>query len=299
MNQSAPEFDFSTIVNNAKDAVIVTKAEPIDDPGPEIIYVNKAFTEMTGYSSEEVIGKSPRILQSKDTEQKEKLAIRRALEKKEAIRVTLRNYTKTGREYWIDLSILPLHDKDGKLTHFASIQRDITKQKNLERELQILCRTDPLTTAANRRAFEEMLSQEFSRFKRSRKEYALIMIDIDHFKSVNDEYGHSVGDKVLIEVTEKCKDSLRYHDIVARLGGEEFCILLPYTNAMQAKQIAERLRGKIESMQIISEGNRINVTVSVGLSLVCLDDSDGHDAMQRADQKLFEAKDLGRNTVCA
>ena len=299
MNQSAPEFDFSTIVNNAKDAVIVTKAEPIDDPGPEIIYVNKAFTEMTGYSSEEVIGKSPRILQSKDTEQKEKSAIRRALEKKEAIRVTLRNYTKTGREYWIDLSILPLHDKDGKLTHFASIQRDITKQKNLERELQILCRTDPLTTAANRRAFEEMLSQEFSRFKRSRKEYALIMIDIDHFKSVNDEYGHSVGDKVLIEVTEKCKDSLRYHDIVARLGGEEFCILLPYTNAMQAKQIAERLRGKIESMQIISEGNRINVTVSVGLSLVCLDDSDGHDAMQRADQKLFEAKDLGRNTVCA
>ncbi len=299
MNQSTPEFDFSTIVNMAKDAVIVTKAEPIDDPGPEIIYVNKAFTEMTGYSSEEVIGKSPRILQSKDTEQKEKLAIRRALEKKEAIRVTLRNYTKTGREYWIDLSILPLHDKDGKLTHFASIQRDITKQKNLERELQILCRTDPLTTAANRRAFEEMLSQEFSRFKRSRKEYALIMIDIDHFKSVNDEYGHSVGDKVLIEVTEKCKDSLRYHDIVARLGGEEFCILLPYTNAMQAKQIAERLRGKIESMQIISEGNRINVTVSVGLSLVCLDDSDGHDAMQRADQKLFEAKDLGRNTVCA
>ena len=299
MNQSAPEFDFSTIVNNAKDAVIVTKAEPIDDPGPEIIYVNKAFTEMTGYSSEEVIGKSPRILQSKDTEQKERSAIRRALEKKEAIRVTLRNYTKTGREYWIDLSILPLHDKDGKLTHFASIQRDITKQKNLERELQILCRTDPLTTAANRRAFEEMLSQEFSRFKRSRKEYALIMIDIDHFKSVNDEYGHSVGDKVLIEVTEKCKDSLRYHDIVARLGGEEFCILLPYTNATQAKQIAERLRGKIESMQIISEGNRINVTVSVGLSLVCLDDSDGHDAMQRADQKLFEAKDLGRNTVCA
>ena len=299
MKQSTPEFDFSTIVNNAKDAVIVTKAEPIDDPGPEIIYVNKAFTEMTGYSSEEVIGKSPRILQSKDTEQKEKSAIRRALEKKEAIRVTLRNYTKTGREYWIDLSILPLHDKDGKLTHFASIQRDITKQKNLERELQILCRTDPLTTAANRRAFEEMLSQEFSRFKRSRKEYALIMIDIDHFKSVNDEYGHSVGDKVLIEVTEKCKDSLRYHDIVARLGGEEFCILLPYTNATQAKQIAERLRGKIESMQIISEGNRINVTVSVGLSLVCLDDSDGHDAMQRADQKLFEAKDLGRNTVCA
>ena len=89
----------------------------------------------------------------------------------------------------------------------------------------------PLTTAANRRAFDEILSQEFSRFKRSQKEYALIMIDIDHFKSVNDEYGQrwrpssDRGD-------EKCKDNLRYHDIVARLGGEEFCILLPYTNAI-------------------------------------------------------------------
>ena len=83
---------------------------------------------MTGYSAEEVIGKSPRILQSKDTEIKEKLAIRRALEKKEAVRVTLRNYTKLGKEYWIDLSILPLRDNNGNVTHFASIQRDITEQ---------------------------------------------------------------------------------------------------------------------------------------------------------------------------
>ena len=299
MTNSAPELDFSEIVHNAKDAVIVTKADPIDYPGPEIVYVNKAFTEMTGYSAQEVIGKNPRILQSENTEKKETTAIRKALENQESIRVTLRNYTKAGKEYWIDLSILPLRDKTGKLTHFASIQRDITKQKNLERELQILCRTDPLTTAANRRAFDEILSQEFSRFKRSQKEYALIMIDIDHFKSVNDEYGHSVGDQVLIEVTEKCKDNLRYHDIVARLGGEEFCILLPYTNAIQAEGIAERLRGKIESMQIISEGYRINVTVSVGLSLVCSDDFDGHDAMQRADHKLLEAKTNGRNRVCA
>ena len=114
---------------------------------------------------------------------------------------------------------------------------------------------------------------------------------------MNDEYGHSVGDQVLIEVTEKCKDNLRYHDIVARLGGEEFCILLPYTNAIQAEGIAERLRGKIESMQIISEGYRINVTVSVGLSLVCSDDFDGHDAMQRADHKLLEAKTNGQPSL--
>ena len=101
MPQPSPEFDFSEIVQNTKDVVIVTKADLIDPPGPEIIYVNQAFTEMTGYSAEEVIGKTPRILQSSDTEEKEKLAIRKALEKKESVRVTLRNYTKLGKEYWL------------------------------------------------------------------------------------------------------------------------------------------------------------------------------------------------------
>jgi diguanylate cyclase (GGDEF)-like protein len=221
------------------------------------------------------------------------------LEKQEPVRVTLRNFSKKGNEYWVDLSILPLPDKNGKISHFAAIQRDITDYKKLEQDLQILCRTDPLTTAANRRAFNEIISQEFSRFKRSQKEYALVMIDLDHFKSINDQHGHGAGDRVLIEVTERCKDNLRVHDIIARLGGEEFCILLPYTNLEQAHKVAERLRQKIEVMPIISDGNRIKVTVSVGISLVSEGDSDGHDAIERADKKLLEAKSMGRNRVCA
>jgi diguanylate cyclase (GGDEF)-like protein len=225
--------------------------------------------------------------------------IRKALEEKESVRVNLRNFSKKGNEYWVDLSILPLPDKSGNITHFAAIQRDITGYKKLEQDLQILCRTDPLTTAANRRAFNEIISQEFSRFKRSQKEYALVMIDLDHFKSINDQHGHGAGDRVLIEVTERCKDNLRVHDIIARLGGEEFCILLPYTNLEQAQKVAERLRQKIELMPIISDGNRIKVTVSVGISLVLEGDNDGHDAIERADKKLLEAKSLGRNRVCA
>ena len=292
-------FDFSAIVQNAKDVVIVTEASPIDVPGPKIIYVNDAFTETTGYSAEEVIGKTPRIFQKKGTDKEELSKIREALEKKEPVRVTLRNFSKTGKEYWVDISILPLRDTEGKVTHFASIQRDITEYKKLEQDLQILCRTDPLTTAANRRAFNEILSQEFSRFKRSQKEYALIMIDLDHFKSINDQHGHSVGDQVLIEVTERCKDNIRVHDILARLGGEEFCILLPYTDSDQAKKVAERLREKIEIKPIIVDGLRVKVTISVGISLVSTCDEDGHQAMERADQKLFQAKESGRNQICA
>lgn len=292
-------FDFSAIVQNAKDVVIVTEASPIDAPGPKIIYVNDAFTETTGYSAEEVIGKTPRIFQKEGTDKEELSKIREALEKKEPVRVTLRNFSKTGKEYWVDISILPLRDTEGKVTHFASIQRDITEYKKLEQDLQILCRTDPLTTAANRRAFNEILSQEFSRFKRSQKEYALIMIDLDHFKSINDQHGHSVGDQVLIEVTERCKDNIRVHDILARLGGEEFCILLPYTETKQAQKVAERLREKIEIKPIIVDGLRVKVTISVGISLVSTGDEDGHQAMERADQKLFQAKESGRNQICA
>ena len=296
---SGSDFDFSAIVQHAKDIVIVTKAHPLNDPGPEIVYVNEAFIEKTGYTAEEVIGKTPRILQRDGTNRDDLKKIRQALEKQEPVRVTLRNFSKKGNEYWVDLSILPLPDKNGKISHFAAIQRDITDYKKLEQDLQILCRTDPLTTAANRRAFNEIISQEFSRFKRSQKEYALVMIDLDHFKSINDQHGHGAGDRVLIEVTERCKDNLRVHDIIARLGGEEFCILLPYTNLEQAHKVAERLRQKIEVMPIISDGNRIKVTVSVGISLVSEGDSDGHDAIERADKKLLEAKSMGRNRVCA
>ncbi len=293
------DFDFSAIVQHAKDIVIVTKAYPLNDPGPEIVYVNEAFTEKTGYTPEEVIGKTPRILQKEGTNRNDLDKVRQALEKKESVRVTLRNFSKKGNEYWVDLSILPLPDKNGKVTHFAAIQRDISDYKKLEQDLQTLCRTDPLTTAANRRAFNEIISQEFSRFKRSQKEYALVMIDLDHFKSINDQHGHGTGDHVLIEVTERCKDNLRVHDIIARLGGEEFCILLPYTNQEQAQKVAERLRQKIEIMPIISEGKRIKVTISVGISLVAVGDVDGHDAIERADKKLLEAKSMGKNRVCA
>jgi diguanylate cyclase (GGDEF)-like protein len=125
------------------------------------------------------------------------------------------------------------------------------------------------------------------------------MIDLDHFKNINDQHGHGARDRVLIEVTERCKDNLRVHDIIARLGGEEFCILLPYTNLEQTQKVAERLRQKIELMPIISDGNRIKVTVSVGISLVLEGDNDGYDAIEPADKKLLEAKSPGRNRVCA
>ena len=292
-------FNFAEIVKNAQDVVIVTKSFPIDQTGPEIVYVNDAFTRVTGYTSEEVLGKTPRILQGEGTVIGEKEKIKQALEKKEPVRATLQNYSKDGTEYWVDLSILPLRNRQGEISHFAAIQRDITELKKLEHNLQVLCRTDPLTTAANRRAFNEILSQEFSRFQRSNQEYALIMVDLDRFKAINDKHGHHVGDQVLVEVTERCRDKLRVHDMIARLGGEEFCIILPYTSHDQAKQAAVRLKEAIKEKPIIVDGLRVSITLSAGVSLVSSSDQDGHEAVVRADQKLRNAKKLGRDQVCA
>jgi diguanylate cyclase (GGDEF)-like protein/PAS domain S-box-containing protein len=292
------DFDFVDIVDNASDVIIVTKATPIDEPGPEIVYVNKAFTKLTGYTYDEVIGKTPRILQAEGTDKESRNIIRNALIEKKAVRTTIKNYSKAGREYWLDISILPLNDSAGNASYFVAIERDMTEQKELEKKLEELSKTDPLTSVLNRRAFDEILENEFSRFKRSNENYALLILDIDHFKKVNDNYGHHVGDAVLKEVAKTCQSSLRRHDTVARVGGEEFCIILPYISSDNASKIAEKLREKIMHSVVQSDDNRISVTVSIGVAEVERADTNSSEAMKRADNKLYEAKKAGRNRVC-
>ena len=137
------DFDFRSIVDAANDIIIVTRSHPIDPPGPEIVYVNQAFTDLTEYSRKEVLGKTPRLLQSSGTDVEARRMIKRALQKQEPIRTTIRNYSKTGKPYWLDISILPLRNKAGDVTHFVAIERDVTEQKEQEEKLEQLSRTDP------------------------------------------------------------------------------------------------------------------------------------------------------------
>jgi diguanylate cyclase (GGDEF)-like protein/PAS domain S-box-containing protein len=292
------DFKFRDIVEFAKDVIIVTKSQPIDAPGPEIVYVNKAFTELTGYSVEDVIGKNPRILQSDGTDEETIKKIRHGLEQQVPVRVTIKNYSKTGEEYWLDLSILPLTNSKGMVTHFVAIERDVSEQKAIEHKLEILSKTDPLTGLLNRRSFDEVLKNEHSRFKRSGETYSLILLDIDHFKLINDKYGHAVGDIAIQNIAMSCRSALRLHDEIARIGGEEFCVLFPYTTKKVAYSIAEKLRKIVENTSIETVNGNITMTISVGVSEVEDTDSEHTAILKRADEKMYKAKKAGRNQVC-
>ncbi len=288
---------FQSIIENANDIIIITQVSDTGRAGPRIIYVNPAFTALTGYTPDEVIGNSPSMLQGEDTDPEVKRGIREALMRHEPIRATLLNYSKTGTQYWIELNLIPLQDGAGKVTHYAAIERDITEQKKLEQSLLELSMTDPLTGIANRRAFFDKLSYEFDRSRRYIHQLSAISLDLDHFKNVNDQFGHAAGDDVLRALAQICGAQLRTVDVPARIGGEEFAILLPETAAAAAADVAERIRAALAQAPIPSGGESIAITASFGVTELRRDDAKPEDALTRADKALYDAKHAGRNRV--
>jgi diguanylate cyclase (GGDEF)-like protein/PAS domain S-box-containing protein len=295
---SSFDFNFKDIINEASDVVVVTKAHPINSPGPEIVYVNKAFTALTGYSYEEAVGGDPRMLQSVDTNPETKTKIRNALVKKEPVRVTIKNYSKEGVGYWLEMNILPLKNTEGEVTHFVAIERDVTESKELEFKLDQMSRHDPLSGLLNRRAFDEAIELEMSRFFKTQKIFTVLALDIDHFKLVNDKYGHPAGDKVIQEVSKVCRKMFGSMGHIARTGGEEFTILLPEMDAFTAEPKAEALRKKISEIRVAADAGIIKFTSSIGVSEVGLHDKIASQILVRADKALYEAKETGRNRVC-
>ncbi|MBS0014707.1 MAG: GGDEF domain-containing protein, partial [Desulfobacterales bacterium] len=175
--------------------------------------------------------------------------------------------------------------------------RNISSQHELEMKLQRLSETDALTGIFNRRKFLEQLDMCFRKCKRYNRPTALIIFDVDHFKQINDEFGHSAGDEVLCRLTKNCAAQLRQTDSLYRIGGEEFAVVLPETNAENAYQQAERLRQISEQLRMESRGSANKITISVGISEIAGTDASIEDVMKRADACLYKAKENGRNCV--
>ena len=295
MNSPIP---FQTIVDHCNDAVIVTRSTPLDAPGPEIIYVNKAFTALTGYTAEEALGRDPRFLMAPDADPETRRSLRQALERGQGQRVRILNRSKTGDDHWVDLNIIPLGE-EGKPDWFAAILRDVSEQQEIESRVAELAKRDPLTGLLNRRAFVESVDIELQRHQRTQNPFAILLIDIDDFASVNEQYGKPVGDQVLQYFADLFDLLFRAYDRVARLGDDEFCVLLTDCSIAQAEKSAERMRALIERSEFPAgdDAEAIRLTASVGVAPVAPGDDDFSQLYLRARDALSKARKLGGNRV--
>ncbi|MDK2877573.1 MAG: hypothetical protein PWR06_289 [Thermoanaerobacteraceae bacterium] len=281
----------STIMESARDAIIM-----IDDKG-NVTFWNPAAERLFGYSREEVMGKELHRLMIQDERLYEvyKEAFKRfqLSGKRSAVGKTieLKAKHKDGHEINVELSLSAVKIKD--VWHAVGIVRDISERKKFEELLYRQSITDPLTNIYNRRFFMQMLEQEMERTRRYGKSFSVIMFDLDHFKSVNDRFGHAAGDMVLKSVADMIKGRIRKTDYFARWGGEEFIILLPETSVEDAAGLAEELREQLSSMTLPEVGR---VTASFGVAGYRTSDTIDT-ILMRADSMLYEAKAAGRNCV--
>ncbi|UZP65958.1 sensor domain-containing diguanylate cyclase [Desulfovibrio mangrovi] len=199
---------------------------------------------------------------------------------------------------WVQFRAQPGHDTAGNRC-LDGILFDVTLHKQVEDQLREMATTDSLTGLANRRHFMQSAEHELHRANRYHRPISMLMVDADHFKKVNDTYGHDVGDIVLTALARDLRQSARRQDIVARLGGEEFALLLPETPHDKAMEMAERLRERIADNQISTGTENLSITVSIGVATYTGDGDSISRLIKRADDGLYEAKQSGRNKVCS
>jgi len=306
-SQQKKLLQLSQAVEQSPFSIIIT------DLDGTIEYVNPKFFQISGYSIEEVIGHNPRILKSGEKSSEEYKDLWETITSGNVWCGEFHNKKKNGDLYWELASISPIKNNKGKFTHFIAIKEDITIRKQFEhlierknqelsklnielktknRELELLSTTDQLTGLYNRRFLEIKTKELIARCERFEENLSLILLDIDHFKAVNDNFGHDVGDEVLIKLANVLRDNSRKVDTVGRWGGEEFLILCQ-TNASNAFIFAEKLRVSIMENKHETVGK---ITASFGLTQFV--EGDSLDTMtKRADQGLYIAKENGRNRI--
>ncbi len=272
--------------------VVIVDALAPDQP---IIYVNPAFERITGYRAHEVLGRNCRLLQGSETRQPGVNEIRRCMTEQREVHVVLRNFRKDGSAFWNDLYIAPVPDEHGLVTHFIGVQNDISERKRFESELAYNASHDVLTGLPNRSLLEDRLLQGCQIARRYTRELAVMLIDLDGFKPINDTLGHAIGDRILVEVAQRMAAQIRPGDTLARLGGDEFVVVLPdLAHGEDALLVAERLIHSIARPYQFNE-LELHVTASIGITVSNGEIEQPVKLIQEADLAMYQAKQHGRN----
>ncbi|BCA63491.1 hypothetical protein HMP09_2725 [Sphingomonas sp. HMP9] len=310
-----------SVAVHARDSIVITEAEPVNLPGPRILYCNAAFTRATGYEPDEVIGRTPRLLQGEKTDPTSRARLRQALEAWEPIEIEMINYRKDGTEFWVELSIVPIADERGWFTHWVSVQRDITdrkdaeqlalrirlaesenealaceiqERKRVEAELLYTAFHDNLTRLRNRAFFMERLAAALDRWRESEHgTCSVLFLDLDQFKVVNDSLGHIAGDALLQEIAHRLKGCIRPQDTLARIGGDEFAVLIEDADDLAMPvSVAERIIGALRPPVQLG---RQSVFPSCSIGIVEAADRAAvpEDLIRDADIAMYEAKRAG------
>lgn len=265
-------------------------------PDLPLIYVNESFLEMTGYERREVIGHNCRFMNGPETDPEALRLLRNAIAEQREVRATLINYRKDGTPFWNDLFISPVPDETGRVTHFVGIQQDVSVQKAHEENLAHQATHDQLTGLPNRSLLEDRLESTYENAERDGSLLAVLYIDLDDFKPVNDTLGHFVGDQLLTTVARRLSGIIAPGDMLAGVGGDEFVILLPQLEeSAEALVVAERALRVLDRPHRI-DGHDIHVTCSIGIAANDNPIEHSNQLIQHADMAMYLAKREGRNT---
>ncbi len=269
----------------------------ITDLDANIEYANATFSKVTGYTLEEAVGKNPRILQSGKTPKKTYDELWAHLTAGREWRGELINHRKDGSEYIESAMIAPVRDAHGVITNYLAIKENITEKKLAEARIQQLAYFDQLTGLPNRALLNDRFKFSLSVAQRSGEHLAVMFLDLDHFKNINDTLGHSVGDELLMEISRRLKACLREEDTVSRLGGDEFILLLPGTDQEGAREVATKLVATLQQSCKI-QGYELTATASIGIVLYPEDGTDFETLSKHADIAMYRVKQATRNDFC-
>lgn len=278
----------SQAVEQSPSSIVIT------DLDSNIVYVNTTFINVTGYSAQEVIGQNPRILNSGKTPMSVFTDMWENLVEGKSWRGEFINKRKDGSEYIESVNTSPITQVDGIITHYMAIKEDITDKKHTEERILQLANFDHLTGLPSRIPLQDHFKYLLGLSKRNKTTFAVMYLDLDHFKEINDTLGHNIGDLLLIEASARLQSLMRETDIVSRLGGDEFIVVLPEADMKGAEQVAKKLLEIVSQSYQINE-NELNVTVSIGIALYPLDGEDMETLSKNADTAMYQAKSQGRN----